>query len=245
MVTKAGLQWYVWFYVMTATAALETVLCTWAFWHKTGAKYRADNPIIGEQTSKSTTWAAINNRVTLTCALFFLTYVGSEVALGGWVVTFMLRVRKGSAYASGISGTGFWAGMTAGRAILGFITERYGERLCVTVYLALALGLELIFWLVPSFIASAIAVAFLGFFFGPIFPAGVVMCAKLLPKHLHVSALGAATAIAGVGGSGVPFAVGAIAQAKGVWVLQPIVMACLVVVSLLWLSLPRVKKRNV
>lgn len=76
----------------------------------------------------------------------------------------MLRVRNASNYASGISGTGFWAGMTVGRAVLGFITERYGERLCIIVYLACAIGLELVFWLVPQFVVSAVAVALLGFF---------------------------------------------------------------------------------
>ncbi len=172
-------------------------------------------------------------------------FVNNSVALGGWIVTFMLRVRDAQKFAAGISATGFWAGMTVGRAFLGFITERYGERICVSIYLALSIALELIFWLVPEFVVSAVAVALLGFFLGPIFPAGVVMCAKLLPKHLHVSALGAATAIAGVGGAGVPFAVGAIAQARGVWVLQPIILALLVVITMLWLSLPRLKKRDV
>jgi fucose permease len=93
-------------------------------------------------------------------------------------------------------------------------------------------------------VVSAVMVALLGFFFGPIFPGGVVMCAKLLPKYMHVSALGAATAVAGVGGAGIPFAVGVIAQQKGVWVLQPIVLALIVVLILLWLCLPRVKKHD-
>ena len=97
-------------------------------------------------------------------------------------------------------------------------------------------------WLVPEIVVSAVAVAFLGFFLGPIFPAGVVIYVKLLPKHLHVSALGSATAIAGVGGAVVPFAVEARAQAKGDWVLQPIVLALLVVTSAMWLLLPRVRK---
>jgi fucose permease len=154
----------------------------------------------------------------------------------------MLRERYASLYASGISATGFWAGQCLGRTLLGFITERYGERLCVTIYLALSLCLELTFWLVPQFVVSAVAIAFLGFFLGPIFPAGVVMCTKLLPKHLHVTALGTATAVAGIGGAVVPFAVGAIAQAKGVWVLQPIILALVAVISGLWLLLPRTEK---
>lgn len=166
------------------------------------------------------------------------------MGLGGWVVTFMLRVRKASPYDAGISGTGFWAGMAAGRASLGFVTERYGERLCVSIYLAICIALQLIFWLVPQFIVSAIAVAFLGFFLGPMFPGGVMMAAKLLPKHIHVSALGFAMALGGTGGTVFPFAIGAIAAKRGVNVLQPIILALIAVVAMIWLSFPRIRKRE-
>lgn len=166
------------------------------------------------------------------------------VGLGGWVVTFMLRVRNASPYDAGISGTGFWAGMAAGRASLGFVTERYGERLCVSIYLAICVALQLIFWLVPQFIVSAVAVAFLGFFLGPMFPGGVMMAAKLLPKHIHVSALGFAMALGGTGGTVFPFAIGAIAAKKGVKVLQPIILALIAVVAVVWLSFPRIRKRE-
>jgi fucose permease len=87
----------------------------------------------------------------------------------------MNKVRLASAYNSGIAATGFWAGMTVGRAGLGFVTDKFGERICVLVYLGLSIGLELIFWLVPDFIVGAVAVAFLGMFLGPLFPAGIVV----------------------------------------------------------------------
>lgn len=106
------------------------------------------------------------------------------------------------------------------------------------------MGLELIFWLVPQFVVSVVAVALLGFFLGPLFPAAVVMSTKLLPRHIHVSAIGFATALGGCGAAIFPFAVGAIAQAKGVQVLQPIIMAMLVVLLFIWLLLPRVPKRR-
>lgn len=166
----------------------------------------------------------------------------SIVGLGGWVVTFMLRVRKASSFASGASGSGFWAGMALGRALLGLVTERYGERLCITIYLAICVGLQLLFWLVPRFIVSAVAVAFLGFFLGPLFPGAVMVTAKLLPKRIHVSAIGFAMAIGGTGGTVFPFAIGAIANHKGVGVLQPIILALIVVVAGVWLSFPRIQK---
>lgn len=45
------------------------------------------------------------------------------------------------------------------------------------------------------------------------------------------------------GGALFPYAVGAIAQAKGVQVLQPIAMALLAVIFLLWLGLPKINKK--
>lgn len=156
----------------------------------------------------------------------------------------MLRVRKATRLASGASASGFWAGMTLGRAVLGFVTERFGERLCISIYLAISIGLELLFWLVPQFIVSAVAVAFLGFFLGPLFPGAVMLTTKLLPAKLHVSAIGFAMAMGGTGGTVFPFAIGAIANSKGVRVLQPIVLALIAVVALVWLSFPRIQKKN-
>ena len=176
------------------------------------------------------------------CAAFFFCYVGAEVALGGWIVTFMNRVRHASPYHSGLVATGFWGGMTVGRAGLGFVTERFGERICVTIYLLLSLVLELIFWLVPQVVVSAVASALLGAFLGPLFPAGIIIAAKLLPQHLHVSAIGIATAVGGTGAAILPFAVGAAAQARGVQVFNPFIISLVGACTGIWLLLPRTKK---
>jgi fucose permease len=106
------------------------------------------------------------------------------------------------------------------------------------------MALELLFWLVPQFYVSAVAVAFQGFFLGPLFPAAVVAATKLLPRHLHVSAIGFAAAFGGSGAAVFPFAVGAIAQKKGVQVLQPIILALLGVILGLWLGLPRIGRKS-
>ncbi len=111
----------------------------------------------------------------------------------------MIRERSGTSYASGLTAVGFWLGITVGRVVLGFITPRIGERLAICIYLLLGMGLELLFWLVPQFIVSAIAVSFVGFFLGPLFPATVIAATKLLPKHLHVSPIGFAAAFGGSG----------------------------------------------
>jgi fucose permease len=176
--------------------------------------------------------------VTWICAVFLLLYVGVEVSLGGWLVTFMLKVRDGEAFASGMVVTGFWLGLTFGRIILGFVTGKIGEKLAIAVYMLVCMALQLCFWLIPSFLASAIFAGWLGFFLGPLFPAAIVVATKLLPQRLHVSAIGFAAAFGGGGAAVLPFAVGAIAQAKGVQVLQPIVLALLAAILALWCMLP-------
>lgn len=162
------------------------------------------------------------------------------VGVGGWIVTFMLRVRGAEEFAAGAVGSGFWAGQAAGRMALGFVTDRYGERLCIAVYIVLAIASQLIMWLVPQFIVSAVAVSLLGFFLGPMFPGAINLTAKLLPKHIHVSAMGFAMALGGTGGTIFPFGIGALAEARGVWVMQPFMLGLLVVLAVTWLLYPRV-----
>jgi fucose permease len=128
--------------------------------------------------------------------------------------------------------------LTFGRVILGFVTGRIGEKIAIAAYLLFCVGLELCFWLIPSFISSAIFAAWLGFFLGPMFPAAIVVATKLLPQRIHVSAIGFAAAFGGGGAALFPFAVGAIAEARGVQVLQPIALALIVVILALWCLLP-------
>lgn len=117
-------------------------------------------------------------------------------------------------------------------------------RSCLQIYIALAVGAHLIFWLVPNFFTSAVAVAFVGFFIGPLFPAAMVAVTKILPAHLHVGSIGFSTAFGMTGAAVLPFAVGAIAQVRGVSVLMPIVLGLLVADGCVWCTLPSTRKRS-
>lgn len=68
------------------------------------------------------------------------------------------------------------------------------------------------------------------------------VCAKLLPQHLHVSAIGLATAIGGTGAAILPFAIGAAAQVNGVQVFNPFIISLLGTTTIIWLLLPGIKK---
>lgn len=243
MITKANLEWYTFYYIMIGMAGLELFLAVAAFRGATGAVYReATRSETGQ--GRTTTRQVLREPITWVLAFFLLFYVGAEVSLGGWVVTFMLRVRNAEPFLAGLTVTLFWLGITLGRVILGFVTGRIGEKLAITAYLALCIALEILYWLVPHFAAAVVFIILLGFFLGPLFPAAVIVATKVLPKDRHVSTIGFAAAFGGGGAAVLPFAVGAIAQKKGVEVLQPIVLAVLVMLILLWLLLPGGMKKG-
>ncbi|KAG7294229.1 hypothetical protein NEMBOFW57_004299 [Staphylotrichum longicolle] len=237
MVTKAGLGWWTFYYVMIGLDGLGFFLLVPAFWRAT-AKVHREAHMASNGGKRTTTRTVLKSPVVWLVALFLLGYVGAEVSLGGWIVTFMLRVRDAEPFIAGLVATFFWLGLTIGRVVLGFVTGRIGEKLAITVYLLLSVALQLLYWLVPNFAASATFVAFLGFFLGPLFPAAIVAATKLLPADYHVSAIGFAAAFGGGGAALFPFAIGAIAQSKGVEVLQPIVLAILLFILLMWWLLP-------
>ncbi|KAJ6627841.1 major facilitator superfamily domain-containing protein [Mycena sp. CBHHK59/15] len=94
-------------------------------------------------------------------AFFILIYVGVEVTIGGWIVTYIIDVRGGGP-SSGYVSAGFFGGLMTGRVALLWINHKIGERRVLYLYSVLAIVLELVVWLVPSLIGSAVAVSLVG-----------------------------------------------------------------------------------
>jgi hypothetical protein len=67
--------------------------------------------------------------------------------------------------------SGFYGGLTLGRLLLAEPTHRFGELRMLLVYTALCFAMQLIFWLVPNIISSAVVFSIMGFFLGPFFAA--------------------------------------------------------------------------
>ena len=132
LVAKAYLPWYNFYYIMLGLSVAELLGSVTAFWTENGPKHTAEHPRTSDKTG-SRTKEAISNKIVWICAVFLLMYVGIEVSLGGWVVSFMSTVRHASPLAAGLSETSFWAGLTLGRIILGFANGRIGERLAILV----------------------------------------------------------------------------------------------------------------
>lgn len=130
--------------------------------------YLSENPHqrAGQGTTSGRTREALKNKLTWFFSLFIFLYVGTEVSIGGWIVVFMTKVRNASTLAGSATATGFWGGMTVGRLVLGFVTSRLGGFRAMLLYLGLAIVIELIFWLVPNMVVTAVTSALLGMILG-------------------------------------------------------------------------------
>ncbi|PLB53300.1 MFS general substrate transporter [Aspergillus steynii IBT 23096] len=221
------------FYGLGATLSLTI--------HADATCFRRENRKSADASGGGRTMEAMKSPITWIMAVWLFVYMGVEVSVGGWIVDLMVQVRGGGYYESGFIPTGFWAGVTLGRLVLGFVNDWLGERTSITIYLVLSIALELILWSVPNFTVSAIAVTFLGFFTGPLFPAALVIAAKLLPKHLHAPGIGLVSSLAGGGGAILPFVAGTISGARGMQSLQGFVLALLATLIIIWMLLPREK----
>ncbi|KAJ8132971.1 hypothetical protein O1611_g650 [Lasiodiplodia mahajangana] len=177
-------------------------------------------------------------------SMFYFFELGATFTAGGWVVEFLTTVRGGKLSSVGYIPTGFYGGLLAGRLLLPEPTFRFGEQRMILVYSAACAALQLIFWLQPSIVGSAIALSFIGFFSGPFFATGMSVASKLFPRESQPAALGFIFVLAQAGGAIFPSITGLIATSAGVAVLQPIVLALFVVGGVTWWLVPKVPSRD-
>ncbi|KAM0750462.1 MFS general substrate transporter [Meredithblackwellia eburnea MCA 4105] len=194
------------------------------------------------QGKKSLLAETMSNRSTLVFATFAFIYVGAEVSMGGWIVTFVLHERNGGSSA-GYVATGFWAGIALGRIALPRLNILVGERRIVPYYLIVSCALEISIWFGRNLIGNGVAVALVGFLLAPLYPIMISLATKLLPYRLHATGIGFIGSFATVGGAIFPYLTGALAQKYSAYALQPIMLALFSSMIGVWMFVPPIPKR--
>ncbi|KAI0716684.1 MFS general substrate transporter [Earliella scabrosa] len=175
-------------------------------------------------------------------AVFILIYVGVEVTLGGWIVTYVINLRGGGP-SSGYISSGFFGGLTIGRVALLWVNHKIGERRAIFLYGVLAIALELVVWLVPSLIGGAVAVSFVGVLLGPIYPIVMNHAGRVLPPWLLTGSIGWIAGFGQAGSALLPFLTGALASKTGIKSLQPLLVSMMGFMIFLWAIVPNTPRR--
>ncbi len=192
---------------------------------------------VTERGGRGSIRAALRLRVVWLGALFLLFYVGTEVSLGSWSYSFLTEERHGSALLSGWAVSGYWLGLTLGRALLGGLARRVGNRRLIQGCLAGVLLGGLLIWLAPINAAAAFGLVMTGFSLGPIFPTTIALMAGLVEARILPSAIGFLTSLGSMGAALFPWLAGNLAQGVGLWSLLPYCMLLTWVMLCFWLAL--------
>jgi fucose permease len=191
--------------------------------------------------------AALKNPITWYLCFFVLFYQGAEVAMAGWIVTFLLNYRHGDPNTVGYVASGFWAGLTLGRlGLTKMLHEKVGSRRSVTVISLVSICLVILTWVIPNVIAAAVLISFAGVFIGPNYPLMVAFTTTegLIPRKIQVITMTIMTAFGSSGGAIFPFLVGLLSQTAGTYVRLPVFLGLYSAMLILWLLLPNLEQKQ-
>jgi fucose permease len=117
-IVSHGLPWSRFYAMCLGLAAFNLFFSGWAY-----RNYEEDAPTLAERVDSyeahgTTRWAAfkkiLSNKIAVLGAAFVFAYQGSEVAISGWVISFLVNYRGGDPSKVGYVTSGFWAGVTLG-----------------------------------------------------------------------------------------------------------------------------------
>lgn len=249
LIAGRGWHWYQYYYVLAGGAIIEILTLTITFWSTRGSSIPIEHHSDGNTSSwketlrTSPTIQSLRYGATWIICLFIFLYAGVEITFGGWVFTFLVRERGIPRFRAGMVNFVYWAGLTLGRVILGFVTSYLQSgKYTVLAYLTACITCYVILWLVEEFKVSVAAVALLGFFLGPLFPEAVIAFADILPRHLHIAGIGIAVALGSAGGCVFPFITGALAKLVGIQILHPMILLMLFLCFSSWLVLVMISR---
>jgi len=179
---------------------------------------------------------ALRSPAVVLASTFLAVYVGLEVGVGNWAVTFLIDEHGQTALTAGYAVSGYWFGLTLGRFLISPIATRVGLSATGTSFACL-IGVAVtagLIWSVRVPVVAAAGLVLLGFFLGPLFPTAMAVVPNLTTDRMVPTAIGVMNGVSVVGGAVFPWMAGAAAQGVGVWTLMPFALSLAVVQLVLW-----------
>lgn len=253
LVVNAGVAWHFFYLILLGLYAVNGINLYLSFQGSdVDLKPWDADPTLGDRLDASSNTnlvsllkTALKNPITWFLSFFIFFYQGSEVAMAGWIVTFLLDYRHGNPETMGYVALGFWGGLTIGRLVLtNVLPKLLGIRRGVLLVSLLSILFVVLCWVIPNVVAVAILVCLAGIFVGPNYPLMVAFTTTegLVPRKTQVITITIMTAFGSSGGALFPFIVGLISQLAGTYVIMPIFISLYGAMVVLWLMLPNVER---
>lgn len=243
----AGISWNFFYLVLLGVSLFTAILFEFSFRNTEQdlARFEPDDEDVANNVVDTALLKlALKNKITWINALFIFFYQGSEVSIGGWIVTYLLDYRHGS-HVVGYVASGFWGGVALGRLLLARPIHKYmGARRSVIVCSLSSIFCVILTWVIPNVITAGVFVSFAGFFVGPNYPIMVKFASDLLPRRIQIISITIYTAFGSAGGAFFPFLIGIVSQQVGAFVVLPGFIILYSLMLVLWLTLPNKERKS-
>jgi len=213
-----GLSWRVG-YAIVGAAQLALALCfglTRQLWRDPAQHAAGAGPVRGARLATTLrlpmTWLGI--------ALFVI-YTGAEIATGQWVYSLLTESRGVPAALAGAWVSLYWASLTLGRILFGFVVQRVSPTTLLRWCMAGAVLSALLIWLnLAPWLAFA-GIALMGLSLAPQFPLLISATPDYLGAAHAANGVGLQVAAASLGGAAIPSLIGVLATWYSLEVLGP------------------------
>lgn len=171
--------------------------------------------------------------------LFFVAFSGVQGSAGQWFYTLLTEDRNVSAALAGTWVSIFWASLTVGRIVFGFVVQHVPPMRILWVCIGGVLVSTIVFTLNFTSLLSFSSIALLGLGLAPLYPLLTSATPQYLGSRHAANGVGLQVAAAGLGGVLVTSLVGVLAQTFGLAVIAPALVLSAVAMVLLFQRLAR------
>lgn len=217
-VLAAGASWRWGFGLVALAQAVLAVafVVTAGRWHRLGDVPTADAETIGDPealTSRPGALGTLRLPALWWSATAFLLYTSTELSAGLWAFLLLTEGRGLSTGAAGVCVAAYWASLTVGRVLVGWVSERVGPHRVVTASICgLVAGAVLVAIPGPAWLAVA-GLAVVGLSAAPVFPMMTHTTAERVGTEHAPRAIGIQIGAAALGAALLPAAVGVVLAA--------------------------------
>ena len=154
----------------------------------------------------------------------FLLYTGIEITAGQWSYSLFTEARGVGPEVAGVWISVYWGSLTAGRLLIGFVSDRIGNANLVRACMFGILVGSVLICMQGHVELGFIGLALIGFSLAPVFPA-LVSATPARVGSIHVAnAMGFQISAAAMGGAIIPGLTGVLAMDLGLEVIGPVLI---------------------
>ncbi|GME67592.1 unnamed protein product [Ambrosiozyma monospora] len=215
---ERGWSWNQFYGILFLIALFTLISCLVLFFRETKWKYKYIEAIKKRENQYElpTLKQVVSNRWVLFIAGTLFLYLGSELCVGIWLFNYLLTAKKKSEQFASTYTSIYWAFLTGGRFIMGFVTGKWFDKREVRAVLIYTLMITvgcIVFWACSDYTTVQIVfINVVGFFVGPMFATSMNVALHSLPEKIANIGVPIACGIGSAGAAVIPWAMGLISD---------------------------------